>query len=60
LRIPDGPAQCKGSIEFAQTGGLRYTHLDWKRYGTEDLSIGNATTVLVPNLDIPEKTGSSA
>src|SRR4030042_41187 len=41
-------------IDFAATGGLQYTHLDWKWYGTEDPETGDATTVRAPNLDVNE------
>ncbi len=44
----------KAIIDFAATGGLQYTHLDWKWYGTEDAEIGDATTVRIPELDIQE------
>lgn len=44
----------KAIINFAATGGLQYTHLDWKWYGTEDPETGDATTIRVPNLDIQE------
>jgi alpha-glucosidase len=44
----------KAIIDFAATGGLQYVLLDWKWYGTENPDAGDATTVRVPNLDIPE------
>ncbi len=47
-------AGSKAIIDFAEKGGLQYTHLDWKWYGSEDLDTGDATTVRVPDLDIPE------
>jgi alpha-glucosidase len=47
-------ANSKAIIDFAEKAGLQYVHLDWKWYGTEDLNTGDATTIRVPNLDIPE------
>jgi alpha-glucosidase len=47
-------ANSKAIIDFAATGGLQYTHLDWKWYGTEDAQTGDATTVRAPNLDVNE------
>jgi alpha-glucosidase len=47
-------ANSKAIIDFAAKAGLQYVHLDWKWYGSEDAEIGDATTVRVPNLDIPE------
>ena len=44
----------KAIIDFAEKAGLQYVSLDWKWYGTEDPDTGDATTVRVPNLDIPE------
>jgi len=44
----------KAIIDFAQTAGLEYVLLDAGWYGTEDPARGDATTVRVPNLDIPE------
>jgi len=44
----------KAIIDFAATGGLQYTHLDWKWYGTEHAQTGDATTTRVANLDIQE------
>ena len=44
----------KGIIDFAATAGLQYVLLDWKWYGSENPEIGDATTVRMPNLDIPE------
>lgn len=41
-------------IDFAPKAGLQYVSLDWKWYGSEDAVKGDATTVRVPNLDIPE------
>ncbi len=47
-------ANSKAIIDFAEKAGLQYVHLDWKWYGSEDPDSGDATTVRVPNLDIPE------
>jgi alpha-glucosidase len=47
-------ANSKAIIDFAVTGGLQYTHLDWKWYGSEDARTGDATTVRTPNLDVNE------
>jgi len=44
----------KAIIDFAGKAGLQYVHLDWKWYGSEDPVTGDATTVRVPNLDVPE------
>jgi alpha-glucosidase len=44
----------KAIIDFAEKAGLQYVALDWKWYGSEDAVKGDATTVRVPNLDIPE------
>ncbi|MGD0653711.1 MAG: glycoside hydrolase family 97 catalytic domain-containing protein [Thermoguttaceae bacterium] len=44
----------KAIIDFAEKAGLQYVSLDWKWYGTEAPNTGDATTVRVPNLDIPE------
>ena len=44
----------KAIIDFAPTAGLQYVLLDASWYGTEDLAQGDATTVRVPNLDLPE------
>jgi alpha-glucosidase len=44
----------KAIIDFAEKAGLQYVHLDWKWYGSEDPVTGDATTVRVPNLDVPE------
>lgn len=47
-------ANSKAIIDFAAQAGLQYVHLDWHWYGTEDPETGDATTVRVRNLDIPE------
>lgn len=47
-------AGSKAVINFAATGGLQYVVLDDRWYGSEDPDTGDATTVRVPNLDIPE------
>jgi hypothetical protein len=44
----------KAIIDFAATAGLQYVLLDWKWYGSENPETGDATTVRVRNLDIPE------
>lgn len=44
----------KAIIDFAATGGLKYVLLDWHWYGSEDAETGDATTVRIPNLDLPE------
>ncbi len=44
----------KAIIDFAATAGLKYVHLDWQWYGSEDFETGDATTVRVPNLDLEE------
>ena len=44
----------KAIIDFAATAGLQYVLLDDRWYGTEDAEHGDATTVRVKNLDIPE------
>jgi alpha-glucosidase len=44
----------KAVIDFAAEGGLQYVALDDRWYGSEDPATGDATTVRVPNLDIPE------
>jgi alpha-glucosidase len=44
----------KAIIDFAEKAGLQYVSLDARWYGSEDLETGDATTVRVPNLDIPE------
>ena len=47
-------ANSKAIIDFADTGGFQFVHLDWKWYGSEDAEKGDATTVRVPDLDIAE------
>jgi alpha-glucosidase len=44
----------KDIIDFAEKAGLQYVSLDWKWYGSEDAETGDATTVRVKDLDIPE------
>ncbi len=44
----------KAIIDFATTAGLQYVLLDARWYGSEDSNTGDATTVRVPNLDLPE------
>jgi hypothetical protein len=47
-------ANSKAIIDFAAKAGLQYVHLDWKWYGSEDIDLGDATTVRAPNLDVLE------
>ncbi|MBN1361100.1 MAG: glycoside hydrolase family 97 catalytic domain-containing protein [Sedimentisphaerales bacterium] len=44
----------KAIIDFAQTGGLQYVHIDAGWYGSESSANGDATRPRVPNLDIQE------
>jgi alpha-glucosidase len=44
----------KAIIDFAATGGLQYVGFDWHWYGSEDLVAGDATTVRIKGLDLPE------
>ncbi len=47
-------ANSKAIIDFAAKAGLQYVHLDSKWYGSEEIEIGDATTVRAPSLDVQE------
>jgi alpha-glucosidase len=44
----------KAIVDFAQKAGLEYLLLDDRWYGSEDPVTGDATTVRVPRLNLPE------
>jgi alpha-glucosidase len=47
-------ANAKAIVDFGSTAGLQYVGFDTNWYGAQDLATGDATTVRVPTLDMPE------